>query len=239
MAPRPRRGQSANPRAVCAVSSGVPTATDATPHTLADTTGVLIAGGRAVRMGGTPKGLLRVDGEPIAARTLRLFRGAFAHVMVVANDPVPYASLGAPTVADAIAGKGAPGGLHAALLHARSEWVFTAGCDMPFLAAGPIAWLASRRQGAPALIPRWQGRLEPLHAFWSRGCLPEVERLLRAGDPSFREIAAAVGARIVEEEEWRTIDPQGRSFENVNTPEEAARLGLEPGAPPSGDAEPA
>lgn len=211
----------------------------AAPTPLADTTGVLIAGGRAVRMGGTPKGLLRVDGVPIAARTLRLFRGAFAEVLVVANDPVPYAALGAPTIADALVGKGAPGGLHAALRHARTEWIFTAGCDMPFLSAPPIAWLASRRAGAAAVLPRWRGRLEPLHAFWSRRCLPEVERLLRAGDPSFRELAAAVGARIVEEEEWRTIDPDGRAFENVNTPDEAARLGLQRDGPPNGDAGPA
>ena len=183
-------------------------------------------------MGGAQKGLLRLDGEPIAARTLRLFRATFADALIVANNPSPFAFLGARTVADAIAGKGAPGGLHAALLHARTEWIFAAGCDMPFLSAGAITWLAGQRAGATALVPRWQGRLEPLHAFWSRRCLPEVERLLRAGDPSFRELAAAVGARIVEEAEWRAIDPAGRAFENVNTPEEAARLGLTPGAPP-------
>ncbi|HSN13869.1 MAG TPA: molybdenum cofactor guanylyltransferase [Anaeromyxobacteraceae bacterium] len=203
------------------------------PTRLLDATGVLVAGGRAVRMGGAPKGFLRLDGEPIAARTLRLFRATFADVLVVANDPAPWEPLGVRVVPDAIAGKGAPGGLHAALLHARTEWIFAAGSDMPFLSAGVIAWLAGRRGDAPALVPRWQGRLEPLHAFWSRRCLPDVERLLRAGDPSFGELAAAVGARVVEEAEWRAIDPDGRAFENVNTPAEAARLGLLPGGPPS------
>ena len=211
----------------------MPLPPDSRPTHLGDTTGALIAGGRAVRMGGAPKGLLRLDGEPIATRTLRLFRATFADALIVANDPSTYAFLGARTVADAIGGKGAPGGLHAALLHARTEWIFAAGSDMPFLSAGVIAWLAGRRGDAPALVPRWQGRLEPLHAFWSRRCLPDVERLLRAGDPSFGELAAAVGARVVEEAEWRAIDPDGRAFENVNTPAEAARLGLLPGGPPS------
>jgi molybdopterin-guanine dinucleotide biosynthesis protein A len=192
-----------------------------------DATGVLIAGGRAVRMGGAQKALLRLDGEPIARRSLRLFRERFAEALVVANDAAAWEPLGVRVVGDAIAGKGAPGGLHAALLHARTEWVFTAGCDMPFLSAPAIAWLAARRAGATAVVPRWRGRLEPLHAFWSRGCLPALERLLREGDPSFREVAAAVGATIVEEEAWREVDPEGRAFENVNTPEDAARLGLE------------
>jgi molybdopterin-guanine dinucleotide biosynthesis protein A len=199
---------------------------DGSSTRLPDVTGVLIAGGRAVRMGGAPKALLRLDGEPIALRTLRLFRATFADVLVIANDPGPWRELGVRVAPDAIAGKGAPGGLHAALTHATTDWVFAAGCDMPFLAAAPIAWLAARREGTQAVIPRWQGRLEPLHAFWARAGLAAIERALREGDPSFRELAAAVGARVVEEDAWRSIDPRGRTLENVNTPEEAARLGL-------------
>lgn len=204
----------------------VPAPGEIASNRLADTTGVLIAGGRAVRMGGQPKGLLRVSGEPIAARALRLFRERFGGHLIVANDPAPWAFLEAPTVPDVIAGKGAPGGLHSALVHARTEWVFTAGCDMPFLSAEGIALLAALREGTLAVIPCWHERLEPLHAFWSRRCLPAVERLLRGGDPSFRELAAAVDARIVSEAEWCAIDPEGRAFENVNTPADAARLGL-------------
>jgi len=195
------------------------------PPPLSAATGVLLAGGQATRLGGAPKGLLRVGGEPLAARTLRLFRELFGATLVVANDPAPYLPFGAPVVPDLLPGKGAPGGLHAALSRAGSDWVFTAGCDMPFLARGPIEWLAARRD-APAVAVVWQGRLEPLHAFWSRPCLPVVERMIREGDPSMWRIASACGARFVGEEEWRVVDPQGRSFENANTPEDVARLGL-------------
>jgi molybdenum cofactor guanylyltransferase len=197
-----------------------------------DTTGALIAGGRATRMGGLAKGLLRVDGEPIAARTLRLFRTLFADALVVANDPEPYAALGAAIVPDVLPGKGAPGGLHAALSSARTEWVFAAGCDMPFLSEAPIAFLATRREGADAVLVRFDGHLQPLHAFWSRRCLATLERLLREGNPSFPDLAAAVNARVVEEDAWRAIDPAGRAFENANTPADAARLGLAPGHQP-------
>ncbi len=205
----------------------MPPPTGSAAPRLHDTTGVLIAGGRAVRMGGVSKSLLRLDGEPIAARTLRLFRATFAEVLIVANDPAPWDGMGATIVPDVIPGKGAPGGLHAALARTRTEWIFTAGCDMPFLSPAGIALLAARRGEAPAVIPRWSGRLEPLHAFWSRGCLDTVERMLRTADPSFHQIAAAIQARVVGEEEWKALDPEGRAFENVNTPEDAARLGLE------------
>ena len=201
------------------------------PTPIPDCTGALVAGGRATRLGGVAKGLLLLDGEPLAARSLQLFERLFAATLVVANDPRPYAALGAAVVPDILPGKGAPGGLHAALAGARTGWVFTAGCDMPFMEERPIRFLAGLRQAAPAVAVVWKERLEPLHAFWSRSCLPTVERMLRAGDPSMWRIATAVGARFVSEEEWRSVDPEGRSFENANTPEDLERLGLSATAP--------
>ena len=191
-----------------------------------DVTGALVAGGRAARLGGAVKGLLRVEGQTIAARSLRLFDDLFAGALVVANEPAPYAALGVPVVGDAIPGKGAPGGLHAALLAAPTPWVFAAACDMPFLSRPAIDLLAARRAGAPAVVPRWQGRFEPLHALWSRGCLPLLEAALRGGNPSLQSLVLLCGAAVIEEEAWRGVDPDGLAFENVNTPEDAARLGL-------------
>jgi molybdopterin-guanine dinucleotide biosynthesis protein A len=194
---------------------------------LADCTGALLAGGRATRLGGTPKGLLRVGGEPIAARSIALFARLFGGVLLVANDPAPYAGLGARIVPDVLAGHGAPGGLHAALAAAATPWIFAAACDMPFLDERAIAFLAARRAEADVVVVRARGRLEPLHGFWSRACLPPLERLLREDHPSLRDVAAAVRTHVVEEAEWRTVDPALRSLENANTPEDAARLGLE------------
>jgi molybdenum cofactor guanylyltransferase len=194
---------------------------------LNDCTGVLVAGGRASRLAGVAKGLVRLGGEPLVARAARLFCALFAETVLVANDPDPYRFLGLRTLPDALAGKGAPGGLHAALTAATTPWVFTGACDMPFLAEAPIRWLAARRAGAPAVAVVWRGRLEPLHAFWSREALPTVERMLLGGSPSLWQLATAVGARFVSEEEWREVDPDGRSFVNVNTPEDVERLGME------------
>jgi molybdopterin-guanine dinucleotide biosynthesis protein A len=194
--------------------------------TYPDITGALIAGGRATRMGGVPKGLLRLDGRPLLARSLDLFGRLFAASLLVVNDPAPYAGFDVPRVADLLAGRGAPGGLHAALKAASTPWVFAAGCDMPFLSSGGIALLAAHRGGAVAVVPRWNGRLEPLHALWSRPVLPVLERALAEGDLSLQRLATLVGAVIVEPESWRGVDPEGRAFLNANTQEQAAQLGL-------------
>lgn len=160
------------------------------------------------------------------ARSLRLFEALFAERFIVANEPEPYRALGVRVCPDLLIEKGAPGGLHAALSAARTEWVFAAACDMPFLSREPIAWLSRCRSGQLAVAVVWHGRLEPLHAFWSRGCLPVFERMLGAGEPSLWALATAVQARFVAEEEWREVDPEGLCFANVNTEEDAARLGL-------------
>jgi molybdenum cofactor guanylyltransferase len=201
---------------------------DVPANRVEDCLGVLLAGGRGARLGGVPKGLLRLrpDGAPLAARALELFGTLFERSLLVTNDPAPYRALGAPLLADRIPGKGAPGGLHAALHAAGAGWVFAAACDMPFLRAEPIRLLAGRRAGAAAVLVRCGGRLHPLHAFWSTACLPALEALLQGGDPSLQELARAVPARIVEEEEWLRVDPGGRALENANTPGDLARLGL-------------
>lgn len=192
-----------------------------------DCTGALVAGGAARRLGGIAKGRVRSGGVPVAARSIALLRDLFGDVVVVANDPAPWIDLGAPVVPDAVPGKGAPGGLHAALSAARTGWIFAVACDMPFLAEGPIRSLAALRGAAPAVLPEGAHGPEGLHAFWSAAVLPVLDRMIRAGDPSLRAVAAAVGARVVPAGEWLRVDPGGRALENVNTPEDVLRLGLE------------
>jgi molybdopterin-guanine dinucleotide biosynthesis protein A len=189
-------------------------------------TGTLLAGGRATRMGGVPKGLLSLDGRPLLGRSLDLFARLFGASLLVTNDPVPYRAFDVATTPDLIERRGAPGGLHAALSAATTPWIFLAGCDMPYLSAEGIALLASRRGGARAVIPTWGGRLEPLHALWSREALPLIGPALLEGEPSLWRLATLVGAVIVEDEDWAKVDPNGRAFENANTDAEAARLGL-------------
>ena len=48
----------------------------------ADTAGVILAGGRASRMGGRDKAFAAVEGQPIAVRTVRLFQEGFSQVIV-------------------------------------------------------------------------------------------------------------------------------------------------------------
>ena len=67
------------------------------PIRSADITGLVLAGGRATRMGGRDKGLLELLGEPLAARALRRLRPQVGTLLLNANRHLDaYAALGVP-----------------------------------------------------------------------------------------------------------------------------------------------
>jgi molybdopterin-guanine dinucleotide biosynthesis protein A len=187
--------------------------------------GVIVAGGRAVRMGGRDKAFAAVGGEPIAVRTVRLFRSLFPQVLVATNRPERFRPLDVETVPDRFPGSGPLAGIHAALLASRYPHVFVAACDMPGLDADVIRFLVARIGAADAVVPCWEGDVEPLHAIYARRCLPAIEESLRAGRHPLRELLAFLSVDFVSEAELRGVRGAAASLTNVNTPEELAAVG--------------
>src|SRR5262245_50285651 len=109
-----------------------------------DVASVLLAGGRATRMGGRNKAFAAVGGEPIAARTIRVLRETFPQVIVATNTPDDYAGFGVDVVADVYPGRGPLAGLHAAMRITRHPHLFAVACDMPGLDADVIRLLLGR-----------------------------------------------------------------------------------------------
>ena len=165
------------------------------------------------------------DGETLIARQLRLLRGLFGEVVVVANEVAPWASYGAAIVGDPIEGKGAPGGLLGALGAARERWLFLCACDMPAIDARVVGALAARRtETAKAVVAVREGRVEPLHAFWRVDIAEALRGTLAKGDPSFREVLAAIPHVSVDVAE---LGPGAdASFASVNEPADLVRFGI-------------
>ncbi len=187
--------------------------------------GVMLAGGRASRMGGRDKAFAAVGGEPIAVRTVRLFNEIFAQVVIVTQRPERFAGLDAEIVGDRVPGCGPLGGLHAGLLAARHPHVFLAACDMPGLDATVIRFLLARTGSADAVVPCWENDIEPLHAVYAVRCLPVVEECLRGSRHAMRELLPLLRVDYVTEVELRALGRSALSLTNVNTPEELAAVG--------------
>jgi len=191
----------------------------------ASVAGVLLAGGRATRMGGRDKAFAAVGGEPIAVRTIRLLHALFPQVIVSTDRPERFRGLDVETVPDLFPGRGPLAGIHAAMRASRYPHVFVVACDMPGLEASVIRFLVSRANGVDAVVPAWEGDIEPLHALYAVHTLPVVERCLREGRHALREFLPLIRVEYVPEHVLRTLEGSAQSLTNVNTPEELAAVG--------------
>lgn len=141
-------------------------------------------------------------------------------LLLITNDPEPYAYLGLPTYSDLFVDHGPLGGIHSALVNARSPHVLMVACDMPWLNRDLLVYLAELRDTADVIVPRWQKFPEPLHAVYSKACLEPVEKQIEAGNLKITRFYNDVTVRFIDREEIMRFDPQGRSFTNVNRPED-------------------
>jgi molybdopterin-guanine dinucleotide biosynthesis protein A len=177
-------------------------------------------------MGGRDKAFLRVDGETVVARTLRVLRQCFAEVVVVSNAPEKYRDFPVEVTADELPGLGPLGGLHAGLGRVSTPYAFVTACDMPFLRVETIAYLVAQLGEQEAVVPRWEGDIEPLHALYSTSLRDRIRLAVDDGVESLRGFLPRARVEYIAQERMKTVAGAEESFRNVNTPEEAARFAV-------------
>jgi molybdenum cofactor guanylyltransferase len=185
--------------------------------------GVILAGGKSRRMGGSPKALLPFGGRPLIEHITETLRSVLPDCLVVTNTPELYRSLGLPVVGDVFPDGGSLGGIYSGLRAASGDAALCVACDMPFLSAPLVAHLAGRAAEADVVIPEAAGELQTLHAVYGKACLPAMERRLLAGQLKIVGFFDDVRVlRVPTEVVERFADP-AIAFMNLNTPEDLAR----------------
>ena len=184
-------------------------------------TGVVLAGGRASRYGGAPKGLESVGGERIVDRVASALRAATDRLLVVANDPAATSWLpGVAVVGDVRPGAGSLGGIHAALVHAATP-VLLVAWDMPFVPPSLLRALRRLGDGADVAVPESDSSrrgVEPLCAWYAPSCVPAIERRLDADDRRVVGFFDDVRVRVLPAAEVARHGDPARLFLNVNAP---------------------
>ncbi|MGD9763878.1 MAG: molybdenum cofactor guanylyltransferase [Candidatus Binatia bacterium] len=196
-------------------------------------TGVILAGGRNSRMGGRDKAFLRVNGETIFTRTLAVLRRCFGHVVVVSNAPHKYAEYPVAVTRDELVGLGPLGGLHAALGCLPTPYAFVTACDMPYLREEPIRYLVSLLADQDAIVPSWDGDIEPLHALYAARLRPRIAQVAARGGQGVRDLLLEINVQYVPQAVMESVVGAEESFRNINTPEEAARFAVQVGGEPT------
>jgi molybdopterin-guanine dinucleotide biosynthesis protein A len=191
------------------------------------TLGLVLAGGRATRMGGGDKSLLLLDDRPILAHVVERLRPQVDLLALNANgDPARFAAFGLPVLPDSVPGFAGPlAGVLAGLDWAAGEGaaaIVTAAGDTPFFPRDLVATLraAAAEAGAglaEAATPgEGRGARHPTFGLWPVALREELRSALAAGVRKVTAWTEPLGcAQAV------FADPD--AFFNVNTPEDLLR----------------
>ena len=183
-------------------------------------TGVVLAGGRSRRLG-RDKAVELVGGEPLISRVIARLSGVADEIVVVVNGVERAAQLPLPqdaiVVVDAYPDKGSLGGIFTGLRAAGREWAIVVACDMPFVNVALLKHMLDQTDECDAVVPILDGRPEPIHAAYSKVCLPAIEKKILADDLKIAGFFDDVRVKFVAEREVDSFDPDHLSFFNINT----------------------
>lgn len=187
---------------------------------------VVLVGGRSSRMG-RDKATLPIAGTTLIERTIAELRREFDDIVVVAAPESIHAAtlpaLDATLIRDEVAFAGPATALLLGLQASRHDLIFACSCDLPMLNARLAADLCSMLEDQnDAVIPMINDHLQVLHTVYRKRCAATLEAMLARGARSLREFAAMLDVRAVGEQELQRIDPESRSFFNINTPSDYA-----------------
>ena len=195
------------------------------PETVVDqVTGVILAGGKARRMGGVDKGLIPVNGRPMIAWVIDVLRPQVAELFVNANRNLDdYRALGYPVIDDGDQEfRGPLAGIASGLRAASSVYVAFAPCDSPLVCADLVLRLhaALSSEGTRIAVAHDGERLQPVFALLESALLDDLMRYLDNGGRKIDRWYAEHGYAQAD------FSDVAESFANINAPEEKRELEL-------------
>ncbi|MGE5894344.1 MAG: molybdenum cofactor guanylyltransferase [bacterium] len=182
-------------------------------------TGVILAGGENRRFPYS-KSFIIADGTPIIERTLRVLGRVVPHLIISTNDPAPFFKYRAHLVGDVLPERGPLTGIVSAMIASPSEWFLVTACDMPCILPELVDFLLTRERNADALVPVYEGKPQPLLGLYHRRLIQPFYAKMTKGYKKMSLVLDEINAQLIDERQIREIDPQGKSFVNINTPDE-------------------
>ena len=192
---------------------------------------VILAGGKASRMGGADKAFLPLAGKPLLAHVVARLAPQVSDIVISANgDLARFTSFGLPVIADSLGEFAGPlAGLLAGL-----EWfaknrpdisyVVSVPTDTPFLPADLVArFLAARFDAGRPLVARSESGVHPVIGLWPVEMAQDLRKALNEGVRkvgAWTELQSAIEVTFpLEEVGGKPLD----SFFNINRPEDLAK----------------
>jgi molybdenum cofactor guanylyltransferase len=194
---------------------------------------IILAGGQSTRMG-QDKRHLRLwgqQGPTLLAHTVALAAGLCPEVIVVLNDPQAWPDLPARLVPDVYPGSGPLGGLASGLAALAADRALLLACDLPLLQPDLLQAMLAVSFDDDALVPRRpiaeggppHGHdAEPLVAVYRQTCLRTITACLAHDERRMGAALRQISVRYLDPDWWTRFDADGRSFLNLNRPDDLA-----------------
>ena len=180
---------------------------------------VVLAGGRGRRFRPGDKAGADLLGRPLISYPIAAIRtalGAAPVVIAKAQTRLPALDADVEVWHDATPSSHPLAGIVLALERAGRRRVFVCAADMALLDAEEVAAIAQTDPGdAAAVVPRAQGRLQPLCALYAPAALPALARAL-GSDVALTALVESLKPLVVERERLA-------AYLNVNTAEDLER----------------
>jgi molybdopterin-guanine dinucleotide biosynthesis protein A len=187
-------------------------------------TGVILSGGLSTRFNGQNKAFIRVGGKRILDRLYAIFSDLFSEIILVTNDPLQFIEWDLTIVTDLFPVRSSLTGIHAGLFYMRNPYAFFSACDTPFLKKDLVETLLDNLDGNKDIImPETAAGMEPLCAIYSKRCLNAAEHHIKENKFKIQRALGNHRLKKIPETLLRTVDPELRSFFNINTPQDLAR----------------
>ena len=178
-------------------------------------TGLVLAGGRAIRMGGVDKGLVAFGGRALIEQVIERLQPQVGTILISANRNIDaYRSFGFPVLLDADDGlepfPGPLAGMLAGLRAARTSWLVVVPCDAPLLPVDLVRRLVASLGASRAAVAYARGTIEPMFCLLHADLAPDLSDALAHGERRAEAWLRGIGAAPA-------VFLQPESFANLNT----------------------
>jgi len=183
-------------------------------------TAIILAGGESSRVGlNQSKDQMKLAGRPLVdwvISTLTSLDNLTKEDIIIVSSKEKYSNF-KRVFKDIFPQKGPLGGIFSGLKVSTSQYNLLVGCDMPFIEVKLLQYMIENINTYDMVIPcHGKGLIEPLCAIYSKSCLEVIERNLKAGVLSVREIFPYLKVKFIKEEEIKKFDVGLYSFFNIN-----------------------
>lgn len=187
--------------------------------------GFILVGGKSSRMG-IDKAGLTIAGHTFVELISKELSSVVRKTTLVGTLDNPSAL---PQVADLYPEWGALGGLHASLTACTAEAAIVVACDFPFVTSDLFQRLVDSSDGFDAVAPvQADGIPQPLCALYRTStCLRRAGELIKSGERRPVALLQSVNTRWLQFDEIAALENASRFFDNINTPEDYARISQE------------